>query len=276
MNLSNNTVNDFIHKFKKFLKDHRIAMYKHGLILTAIEFIESGIITAEDMYILDDIVNDNITSEVKNTMNDTLFIYDSIKGPIDISVYSFIKFNLMQNEEIKVVMPRTKFTECSVYNLRIYVCRNGQKYLPHITINDMKEQVYSAGFIERVNEGFNSNELVNYISLKSIIIQEPFYLYLTSFYSDAHITGLRHKKNKLMNLLHVDSSYMNIINQIWMDNKIPTIEKPFLRYQSMNNSIIYITIKSLINDISNDFIEKAINNNMNRDLRNIVSAYLLH
>lgn len=80
-----------------------------------------------------------------------------------------------------------------------------------------------------------------------------------------------------MNLLQSDkTSYMEIINQIWMDAEIQTIEKPFLRYQTPNNSFIYITIKSLVDDISNDHIIDGICNNINKDLTKIITSYLLN
>lgn len=276
MNPTSASIDSFIHKTTQFLNSKKNTIRSTGLLIVATEYIESGIITAEDIFIIENIINNNTPEKIRNKINDTLFIYNSIRGTINISVYSFIKFNLTHEEGIRVVMPRTKYTECSIYNLKIYVSKNGQKFLPHITVNGIKEQIYSAGYIERVNDGFDADKISKYTSLKSIIIQEPFYEFLGIFYLDSFNTGLIHKKNKLMNLLQSDKiPYMEIINQIWMDTEIQTIEKPFLKYQTQNNSIIYITIKSLVNDISNDYIITGIDNNINKDLIKIITSYLL-
>jgi hypothetical protein len=276
MNPTSECIDSFIHKTAHFLNSKIKTIHRTGLLVIATEYIESGIITAGDIFIIENIINNNISEKIKNKINNKLFIYNSNRGAVNISVYSFIKFNLTHEESIRVVMPRTKYTECSIYNLKIYVYKNGQKFLLHITVNGTKEQIYSAGYIERVNDGFDADELNDYSSLKSIIIQEPFYEFLSMFYSDSITTGLLCKKNKLMKLLHNDNtSYMEIINQIWMDSEIQTIEKPFLRYQTQNNSIIDITLKSLVNDISNDHIITGIDNNINKDLIKIITSYLI-
>lgn len=165
---------NFIEKTADFLNKKINTMHKTGFLEIAIEYVQCGIITAIDIFIIEDIMNGNINKKGNDQLKKKLFVYNSVRGDVDISVYSFIKFNLMHEEGIRVVMPRTKYSECSLHNLKIYVSKNGQKFLPHITVNGTKEQIYSAGYIERVNDGFDADELNKYTSLKSIIIQEPF------------------------------------------------------------------------------------------------------